>query len=75
LAEVVIPSLENSLCQWHPIIRLPLTRLSAHQCDVPRSSRLEIKVNKMIKVFGAQIEPADTKVIIDYLAANYGSGS
>jgi hypothetical protein len=29
----------------------------------------------MIKVFGAQIEPADTKVIIDYLAANYGSGS
>ena len=26
----------------------------------------EIEVNKMIKVFGAPIEPADAKIIIDY---------
>jgi sulfite dehydrogenase (cytochrome) subunit B len=34
----------------------------------------EAEVNKMIKVFGAPIEPANAKIIIDYLAANYGSG-
>jgi sulfite dehydrogenase (cytochrome) subunit B len=34
----------------------------------------ESEVNKMIKVFGAPIEPADAKVIIDYPAANYGGG-
>ena len=32
----------------------------------------EAEVNKMIKVFGAPIQPADAKVIIDYLTANYG---
>ena len=31
----------------------------------------EAEVTKMIKAFGAPIEPADAKVIIDYLAANY----
>jgi sulfite dehydrogenase (cytochrome) subunit B len=35
----------------------------------------EAEVTKMVKAFGAPIEPADTKVIIDYLSANYGSGS
>ena len=34
----------------------------------------ETEVNKMIKVFGAPIEAANAKIIIDYLAANYGSG-
>ena len=34
----------------------------------------EAEVNKMIKVFGAPIEPANAKIIINYLAANYGSG-
>lgn len=34
----------------------------------------EAEVNKMIKVFGAPIQPADTKVIVDYLTANYGGG-
>ncbi len=33
----------------------------------------EVEVNKMITAFGAPIEPADAKVIIDYLARNYGS--
>ena len=28
----------------------------------------------MIKVFGAPIEAADAKIIIDYLTANYGNG-
>ncbi len=32
-------------------------------------------VNKMIKVMGAPINDQDAKTIIDYLAANYGTGS
>lgn len=35
----------------------------------------EAEVTKMVKAFGAPIEPADARVIIDYLSANYGSGS
>ncbi len=33
----------------------------------------EAEVSKMINAFGAPIEPADAKTIIDYLARNYGS--
>lgn len=33
----------------------------------------EAIVNKMIKVFGAPIGERDAKLIINYLAANYGS--
>jgi hypothetical protein len=29
-------------------------------------------VAKMINAFGAPIDPADVKPIVDYLAANYG---
>ena len=29
-------------------------------------------VTKMIKAFGAPIQPDDVKAIVDYLAANYG---
>ena len=32
----------------------------------------EAEVTKMINVFGAPIEPADAKTIIDYLTHNYG---
>jgi len=28
----------------------------------------------MIKAFGAPVEPADAKIIVDYLTTNYGSG-
>jgi hypothetical protein len=35
----------------------------------------ETEVNKMIEAFGARIEPAEAKIIIDYLAKNYGDGS
>ncbi len=35
----------------------------------------ESEVTKMINVFGAPVKPLDAKVIIDYLAANYGSGN
>jgi hypothetical protein len=35
----------------------------------------EAEVNKMVKMFGAQIEPTATKIIIDYLVKNYGSGN
>jgi len=33
----------------------------------------EAEVNKMINAFGAPIEPADARTILDYLARNYGS--
>ena len=33
----------------------------------------EAEVTKMINAFGAPIEPADAKAIIEYLARNYGS--
>ena len=35
----------------------------------------ETEVNKMITVFGAPIGPTDTKIIVDYLVANYGRGN
>src|SRR5262249_33071860 len=35
----------------------------------------ETEVNKMIKMFGAQIEPTDAKMVIDYLVTKYGSGN
>lgn len=54
---------------------------ACHSLDYPAQNALflnrqgwESEVNKMIKVFGAPIEPADARVIIDYLAANYGGG-
>jgi hypothetical protein len=34
----------------------------------------EIEMNKMVKAFGAPIGPTDTKIIVDYLVANYGRG-
>jgi sulfite dehydrogenase (cytochrome) subunit B len=33
----------------------------------------EAEVTKMIKAFGAPIEPADATAIIDYLVRNYGT--
>jgi mono/diheme cytochrome c family protein len=33
----------------------------------------DAEVTKMIKAFGAPISDADAKVIVDYLAANYGA--
>jgi hypothetical protein len=54
--------------------RLSLPRLSANECAVPQSPELEAEVNKMIKVFGAPIVSVKANVIVDYLAANYGSG-
>ena len=54
---------------------------ACHSLDYPRINAPFLKrqgwetvVNKMINVFGAPIKPADAKVIIDYLAENYGSG-
>lgn len=35
----------------------------------------ESEVTKMIKAFGARIDSADAKVIIDYLSANYSGGN
>jgi hypothetical protein len=33
------------------------------------------KVSKMIDVFGAPIKAAETRIIIDYLIKNYGTGA
>ena len=33
----------------------------------------QAEIDKMIKVFGAPIEPADAAVIVDYLLKNYGT--
>jgi len=53
-----------------------------HSLDYPRinASFLDRKgwqaeVDKMIKVFGADITPSDAAAIVDYLARNYGAGS
>jgi hypothetical protein len=35
----------------------------------------EAVVNKMVIIFKAEIEPTDTKIIVDYLVTNYGSGN
>ena len=34
----------------------------------------ETEVNKTVRVFGAPVGPVDTKIIVDYLVANYGTG-
>jgi sulfite dehydrogenase (cytochrome) subunit B len=35
----------------------------------------QAEVDKMINIYGAPIEANDAKLIIDYLAKNYGTGS
>jgi hypothetical protein len=35
---------------------------------------VSLPTNNVVKMFGAPIEPTDTKIIIDYLVTNYGSG-
>jgi mono/diheme cytochrome c family protein len=52
-----------------------------HSLDYPRTNApflsrqgWETEVNKMIKAYGAEITPDDAKIIVDYLAANYGTG-
>lgn len=54
---------------------------ACHSLDYPRTNApflnrqgWEAEVNKMIKVFGAPIDPATAKTIVDYLTANYGTG-
>jgi sulfite dehydrogenase (cytochrome) subunit B len=54
---------------------------TCHSLDYPRINApfldrqgWETEVNKMISAYGAPITPADAKVIVDYLTANYGSG-
>lgn len=52
-----------------------------HSLDYPRINApflnrqgWETEVNKMITAYGAPIMPADAKIIVDYLTANYGNG-
>jgi mono/diheme cytochrome c family protein len=53
---------------------------ACHSLDYPRTnSRFldqkgwQAEVDKMIKVFGAEITPQDEAAIVEYLAKNYGS--
>jgi hypothetical protein len=53
-----------------------------HSLDYPRTNASfldhngwQAEVNKMIKVFGADITPSDAAIIVDYLARNYGAGN
>jgi len=39
----------------------------------PSAATWEAEVNKMIKAFGAPIDDADAKAIMEYLKKNYGS--
>ena len=39
----------------------------------PTQKLWDAEVTKMIKVYGAPIRDSDAKVIVDYLAKNYGS--
>ena len=54
---------------------------SCHSLDyIPLNSPIldrsgwDAEVTKMIKAFGAPISAEDAKLIVDYLAANYGKG-
>ncbi len=53
-----------------------------HSLDYPRINAgfldrkgWQAEVDKMIKVFGADITRSDAAAIVDYLARNYGAGS
>jgi mono/diheme cytochrome c family protein len=39
----------------------------------PNAALWDAEVTKMIKAFGAPIDEADARAIVDYLKANYGS--
>ena len=55
---------------------------ACHSLDYPRTNSVfldrkgwQAEVDKMIKVFGADIPPQDATAIVDYLSKNYGAGS
>jgi mono/diheme cytochrome c family protein len=54
---------------------------ACHSLDYPRTNApfldrkgWQAEVDKMIKVFGADIAPPDATAIVDYLTKNYGAG-
>ena len=56
--------------------------VACHSLDYPRTNSVflnragwQAEVDKMIKVFGADIAPEDAAAIVDYLTKNYGTGS
>jgi hypothetical protein len=51
--------------------RWPLSRLRPVSPFL-NAAQLDTKIAKMIKAFGAPIDPADAKTIGDYLKQNYG---
>jgi sulfite dehydrogenase (cytochrome) subunit B len=55
---------------------------ACHSLDYPRTNSIfldrkgwQAEVDKMIKVYGAEIAPQDAAAIIEYLTKNYGAGS
>lgn len=54
---------------------------ACHSLDYPRTNSSfldhkgwQVEVDKMIKVYGAEIAPPDAAAIVEYLAKNYGVG-
>ena len=55
---------------------------ACHSLDYPRTNSVfldrkgwQAEIDKMIKVYGADIAPQDAAAIVDYLTKNYGNGS
>jgi hypothetical protein len=55
--------------------------IACHSLDYPRANAKfldrkgwQTEIDKMIKVFGAEIAPQDAVAIVDYLTKNYGVG-
>jgi hypothetical protein len=55
---------------------------ACHSLDYSRTNSVflnhagwQAEVDKMVKVFGADIAPQDASAIVDYLTKNYGAGS
>jgi hypothetical protein len=55
--------------------------IACHSLDYPRTNAKfldrkgwQTEIDKMIKVFGAEIAPQDAVAIVDYLTKNYGVG-
>jgi len=55
--------------------------MACHSLDYPRTNAKfldrkgwQAEIDKMVKVYGAEIAPADIATIVDYLTKNYGAG-
>jgi hypothetical protein len=68
------PGVGRDVVELHCVTCHSLDYLSMNAPFLDRQG-WETEVNKMVKAFGAPIEPTDTKIIVDYLVTHYGSGN